>query len=84
MVDIKTEEVNDFISKMKASKRDLEVALDNIVSCKSVEGWEDSNRAAFDIAANGLQKEVESAIAEIENTIRELEIIVAKAEDIRY
>lgn len=84
MADIDTEEVNDFISTMKRSKSDLVKAYDEIKKCMNTEGWEDSNREAFNVAAKGLQSEVDNSISDIENTIKELEKIVEKAERIKY
>ena len=84
MVDIDTKLVEDFISTMKASKADLEAALDDIKKCMQTKGWEDSNREAFNVSARNLSSEVDNAIGDIKDTIRELEKIVDKAEKIKY
>lgn len=83
-VDVDPAEVRDFISIIERSGKDLEDALEKVKDCRSVQGWEDSNRQAFDVAAGTLEKEIENCIKEIEDTIGELEKIATAAEDIKY
>ena len=83
-VDVNIEEVLDFISEMNRAKADLNRSLDNVRSCRSVQGWDDSNRQLFDASARDLEKEIMVCINGIEDTIRELEKIVEAAKRIKY
>lgn len=83
-VDVDTTEVRDFITTMKRSKQDLGDALQKVKDCRSAQGWEDSNRQAFDVAAGTLEDEIERCIDSIDDTIHDLEKIADAADDIKY